>query len=184
MGFWDFLKKAFGDNTEEREFLMQWQNDVLTNKTDSLIMTEQQLIATTIQTVQNDYRILVDSSELVQKTNKPDVFFMRLQLMIEKVESLCKLERYFKRSGITFNGVQVQEMREDILQKYDEATRLFLVRYFTATLDKVDEMKTEKGKLGKIQKFYDSLQEYYSLMSEENIEYVETKYKAYTRQRK
>ena len=101
MGFWDFLKKAFGDNAEEREFLMQWQNDVLTDKTDRLILTEQQLITTTIQRVQNDYRILLDSSELVQKTIKPDVFFMRLQLMKEKVESLCKLERYFKRSGIT-----------------------------------------------------------------------------------
>lgn len=184
MGFWDFLKKVFGDNTEEREFLMQWQNDILTDKTDRLIMTEQQLITSTIQQVKNDYKILSDSSELVQNTIKPDVFFMRLQLTKEKVVSLCKLERYFKRSGITFNGVQVQEMREEIFNKNDEATRLFLIRYFIATLDKVDEMKTEKGKLSKIQKFYDSLQEYYSLMSEENIDYIETKYRAYTRQSK
>ena len=39
-------------------------------------------------------------------------------------------------------------------------------------MDKMDNLKTERGKINQIQKFYNSLTPYFDLMNEENIEYI------------
>ena len=133
----------------------------------------------TVKQAQNDLRIINDCTKIVESTLKPDVFFMRLNLLVEKSKHLANLEPYF-----SFSGVSPTDAYNEVLNNYQEAVRLFLIRYFTDTFDKAEAMKTEKGRIGKYQKFYDSLQEYYFYMNEENIDYVETKYKAYTKDRK
>ena len=121
----------------------------------------------------NDLRIINDSASLVEKTTKPDVFFSRLDLLVEKSKHLVTLEEY-----ITFTGATPTASYNEIMQNYNEAIRLFLIRYFSETFDKAEAMKTEKGRIGKYQKFYDSLQLYYHYMTEEHIRYIETKYKS------
>lgn len=51
-----------------------------------------------------------------------------------------------------------------------EEIRTFLNRYFDDAKKKADKMKTDKGKLGKYEKFYQNLQPYYESMNSENIE--------------
>ena len=173
MGFFDLLKKKA---TERRDYLLQWQKTVLADDTNKLIMTEQQLKEATLQQAQNDLRIINDCKKLIETTLKPDVFFMRLNLLVEKVVHLCELEKY-----ISFSSVSSTTAYIEVKNEYNQAIKQFLIRYFSDTFDKAEKMKTEKGKIGKYQKFYDSLQEYYCYMNEENIDYIETKFKAYTR---
>lgn len=172
MGFFDSLLMS----NEKKERLLRWQKLILTNSPDRLIMTEQQLKAATQQQAENDLRIMNDCYKIVEETIKPDVFFMRLNMLLEKSLRLCSFEQY-----ISFKGANPSEAYNEIKTKYQEAIKQFLIRYFSDTFDKAEAMKTEKGRIGKYQKFYDSLQEYYKFMDKENIDYIETKYKAYTR---
>lgn len=180
MGILNFLKnkttEILEENQRKKDYLLQWQNTVLTDKTTSLIMTEQQLKEATIQQADNDLRIINDCKKLIETTLKTDVFFMRLNLFVEKAKHLSELEKY-----ITFSGASPTAAYNEIKNDYHKAINQFLYRYFSDTFDKAENMKTEKGKIGKYQKFYDSLQEYYCYMNDENIDYIETKYKAYTK---
>lgn len=171
MGLFDLLK-----SNNKKEYLLKWQKLILMDSPDQLILTEQQLKEMTEQQAKNDLRIMDDCCKLVEETIKPDVFFMRLNLLVEKSMRLCAFEQY-----IAFKGAYPSQAYNEIKTKYQEAIKQFLIRYFSDTFDKAEGMKTEKGKIGKYQKFYDSLQEYYKYMNDENIDYIETKYKAYTR---
>lgn len=179
MGFFDFLKKIQNNSSQNKEKLLQWQQLVMPDSPDVLIMSEQQLKTLTVQQAENDLRIIKDCSKLVENTLKPDVFFMRLNLLKEKSKHLADLAQY-----ISFSGASPIKAYNEVLDNYQEAVRQFIIRYFSDTFDKAEAMKTEKSKIGKYQKFYDSLQEYYRFMNSENIDYIETKYRAYTRHRK
>ena len=182
MGLFAFIKKKIEANAEaerqRKERLLQWQRLVAPDSKDALIMTEQQLTAITKQQAANDLRIMNDCAKLVESTLKPDVFFMRLQLLWEKAEHLCVLGQY-----ITFSGASPTAAFDEIRQNHQLAIRQFLERYFSATFDKAEAMKTEKGRIGKYQKFYDSLQEYYYVMDEKNKNYIERKYKDHIKSR-
>lgn len=173
MGLFDLIRK---NNNARQEYLLSWQKMVLSDSPNKLIMTEQQLKSITEQQAENDLRIIRDCIELVAKTTKPDVFFLRLNLLVEKANHLISLEKY-----TTFSGASPTAAFYDAVEDYQESISQFLVRYFSETFDKAEAMKTEKGRIGKYQKFYDSLQEYYCYMNDKNIDYVETKYKAYTK---
>lgn len=162
----------------KKEYLLNWQRLVLTNSPNKLIMTEQQLNAITKQQADRDLEIIRDCAKLVEQTKSPDVFFMRLNLLIKKLSHLASLEKYIT---ISIPGTSITAACYDVARNYQEEVKKFLVRYFSDTFDKAEAMKTEKGRIGKYQKFYDSLQEYYRYMNAANIDYVETKYKAYTR---
>lgn len=172
MGFLDFLTGKINTKTEQ---LLQWQNAIMKDSPNRLIMTEEQLKVATVQQAENDLHIINDSIKIIEKTTKPDVFFSRLNLLAEKSKHLVSLERY-----IAFSGASPTAAYNEVLQNYNESIRLFLIRYFSETFDKAESMKTEKARIGKYQKFYDSLQEYYCYMNDENKNYIETKYRVYT----
>ena len=180
MGIFGFIKKCYEAVIQEQKArqdrLLQWQKLLMPDITDDFIMTEQQLKKLTAQQAENDLRIIKDCTKLVESTLKPDVFFMRLNLLLEKAKHLASLEMY-----LPISGTSPTDAYNEAVNQYHEAINQFLIRYFCDTFDKAEEMKTVKGKLGKYQKFYDSLQEYYCYMNDENIDYIETKYRAYTR---
>ena len=68
-----------------------------------------------------------------------------------------------------------------LLAEEQEVIKNFLIRYCWAVVEKADKLKTEKGQFNQWQKFYDSLSPYFHVMNDENVEFIETKYKAYTR---
>lgn len=161
---------------ERQEYLLQWQKVVMPENGNKLLVTEEQLLATTQCIAANDLRIMNDCNNIIQSTLKPDAFFLRLNLLVDKAKHLAVLERY-----ISFSGASPSSAYNEIVANYQEAIKEFIIRYFSETFDKAEAMKTEKGRIGKYQKFYDSLQEYYCYMNSENIDYVETKYKAYVK---
>ena len=171
MLFWGSKKR------QKEAFLLEWQNVVIPENGNRLIVTEEQLKATTQQIAENDLRIMNDCKKLITDTLNPNVFFNRLNLLVEKAKHLAILERY-----ITFSGASPSAAYHEITESYQEAIQQFLFRYFSDTFDKAEIMKTQKGRLAKYQRFYDSLQEYYPYMNAENIEFIETKHRAYTRE--
>jgi len=173
MGFLDLISKKYN---ERRNFLLEWQNFIMPDSKERLIMPEHQLKAISQQQAANDLRIINDCTDIISTTVNPETFFMRLNLLLEKSKHLSEFEKY-----ISFTGASPIAAYNEVVANYQKAIKTFLIRYFSDTFDKAEAMKTEKGKIGKYKKFYESLQLYYCYMDNSNIEYIETKYQAYTR---
>lgn len=146
----------------------------MVNSPDRLVMSEKQLKAASIQQAQNDIRIIQDCTKILQETTKAATFFTRLDLFEEKLNHLKVIQPYVKLN-IPFLKMETAYQNEKV-----EIVQQFLERYFSTFIEKMNKAKTEKGKKNQIQKFYDSLQEYYPVMSVENIDYIEAKYRGYS----
>ena len=168
------LLDLFG--SKKKEELLELQKLVMINSPDRLIMSEKQLKSMAATMANRDLEIIQDCICIIGSTNKPDTFFSRLALMIDKADNLRKFEKY-----VSFKGASPSEAYGQLWNDHQECIHQFLVRYFMDVFDQAEKLKTDKGKLNKYQKFYDSLQPYYNQMNANNIDYIETKYKAYTR---
>lgn len=156
----------------KKAYLLKWQNVVLHDKTNKLITTESQLQKMTQQQATILHKQIMDSANLVESTLKPDVFFSRLDFLIEKAQKLCQLEPYLK-----FSGASPTAAYNEIIRKKSQAIREFLIRYYSDTSTKAECMKTEKGKCNKYLKAYDTISIYYYRMDDENKNFIEAKFK-------
>lgn len=151
--------------------------DLVTDKPyGKLIMSKKRLLAVAKSCATRDIKIMQDCSRILQSTNKPETFFSRLDLFNVQLNRLMIFQKH-----IRFSGVNPSRIYDTFQKEYQELLHNFLVRYFSDVFDHAEKLKTDKSKLARYQKFYDSLQPYYVIMNEDNIDYIETKYKAYTR---
>lgn len=160
---------------EDNQYLLEWQNAILKDKSDKLVMNKKQLIQATSQQAQRYIEISNDCVKIVNDTVNPNTFFDRLELLEDASKKLVSLEKY-----LDFKGAKPSQALQEFNSQKQIAIKEFLIRYFTSILDKVDKLKTERGKMNQFQKFYDSLIPYFDLMDDENKDYIITKYKAYT----
>lgn len=156
------------------EDLLKLQKIVLEDSPDELIYSETQLNAMANEKARNSYRIMNDCSKLLQTTTNPDTFFERLQLFVMHCDTLAALEKY-----VSFSGASPTDLQNTLIREKQDVIKGFLDRYSNKVFDKTDSLKTVKGKLNQYQKFYDSLKPYFSEMDASNVDYVESKYKAY-----
>lgn len=159
--------------TRNKTELLEWQNAIFVDKSERLFMSSKQLEEATFQAVANDIRIFDDSSNILNKTVKPDVFFPRLTLAEEILNHLCTLEPYMKKVGrIRMNSTPSELLREfcDNKERY---VCDFIYKYYWSVKEKAETLKTEKGKEKQYQKFYDSLLQYSDQISEHNMKYVD-----------
>lgn len=160
---------------KSKKELLALQKLVVENSPNKLVFSEEQLIKMAYPQAQRYLTIVNESVSLVNNTVKPDVFFSRYELIEENLGILSLFEPYIKFKG------NKPSAELDKLQIYkQEQTLIFLARYFSDTKKQAGNMKTDKGKLNKYEKFYQSLQPYYNLMNSENIDYIETNYKSAT----
>ncbi|MBQ6998554.1 MAG: hypothetical protein IJN62_02065 [Clostridia bacterium] len=131
-------------------------------------------VSTAKQEMQNDIRIVEDCIEILRTTVNPDTFFSRLNLLIEKSKHLSDVGEQIK-----MKDESVFNLHKNAVENYQEMCRMFLERYFEDVHIKASELKTTNGRNGRYQKFYDSLQEYYEHLDEENINYIEATCKAH-----
>lgn len=158
-------------NPQDTEYLLQWQKVIVTDSPEHLIMTKQQLQDATEQQANNDIKIIQDSIKLVTETIKPDVFFSRVDLLKNTANHLQQLEPYINFS------VSPTQAFDEVLKDEQEAIYQFIIRYYNSVKTYADTLKTDKGKANQYQKFYDTLMNYRNVMNEENIKYIEYKYK-------
>lgn len=123
-----------------------------------------------VASLNRDLEILNDCAELIESTVNPEVFFARYDLYMEKLSILSDAQsvRLVKVKG------------DDLVAKYKEMNteekristiNEFIDRFWKSTCIKADNLKTEKGKNNRYQKFLDSLSEYNEKMPRECIEY-------------
>ena len=153
-----------------KESLLQWQKIVMPNSPDTLVMSKQQLEETSKQQAAEDIRIAQESSNIVSTTNKPDVYFSRLDLLKRHTYHMQLLEPY-----IPFTVSPTEAMNE-ILANEGELTRQFIYRYFMSVDSYARTLKTDNGKRNQYIKFHNTMKTNQHLMSPENNTYVEQLY--------
>lgn len=170
------LKQRQKYKAENNDKLLKLQKLVIENSPDVLTYSGAQLYAIAEEKSANSFRIANECSSILQTTVDPDTFFERLQLFSTHCRSLVDYEEY-----ISFSGATPTELYNTLILEKQELIKEFLVRYFTKVDTKANGLKTAKGQLNQYQRFYDSLTPYFSEMDADNIDFIETKYKAYTR---
>lgn len=110
-------------------------------------------------------KIANDCANLINTTKNPDVFFMRYNLLINKLENMAKLEP-FK----CFNGTSPSQNLANILNKKELTINDFIDRFYNDTLAQINKFKTEKAKEKRIENFYTNLSKYNDYMLPKNVE--------------
>lgn len=166
---------SFFKKKEDSQYLLEWQNTLLTDKVDKLIMTKKQLIERTNYEARRYMQIANDCVKIVNDTIKPETFFERLELLEDTSERLVSLEKY-----LSFSGTKPSQAQQEFKEQKQTAIYYFIIRYLNSVIDKADKLKTQRGKNSQFQKFYDSLTPYFYLMNEENKKYIIMKYHKFT----
>lgn len=163
MGLFGFLSEG-----KKKNDLLELQKLVMKDSPGHLVMSEAQLMRAAKQQAQNELRIIKDCISLVSKTEKPDVFFSRLDLLEQHSKRIIKFEPY-----VSFSGGSPRAAFNEVINKKDECIRQFLVRYCSSVRIKAKNMKTDKGRENKYQKSYENIKPYFKYLSKKNMEYVE-----------
>ena len=163
--------KISRSNAKKKE-LIKFQNILLDDPVDRLFMTESRMHTLASEQAQNDLRIINDSVKIVENTEKPDVFFSRMELIEQHSKHMMALEPY-----VSFS-VSPTDAYNEFATKKPFCIQLFLERYFAAVQRKVASLKTDTAKKRQYHNFYDSLQAYYPKMGKSHIKYIEEAYEA------
>lgn len=159
----------FGKSKKE---LLVWQNTLLLDKTDKLMMNQKQLQELSDQQASNDLRIIQDCIKIIEETVNTETFFTRLELLKERSRHLKTLEPYVK-----FSGASPTAALNEVLNDEQPAIYALISRCYNSAFDKAEKLKTEKGKKNQYQKIYESLDLYRDKMDQHNIKYLEYKFK-------
>lgn len=101
----------------------------------------------------NDMRILQDSIQILQKTTNLETFFSRYEIAMEKALTL----KQAKQAGIPINlNVSSQAITA---YKHQRLAQLLPIIY-KKEIQSIDELKTIKGKLNRLDKFSELLNKY------------------------
>lgn len=119
-------------------------------------------------------RILNDCANLVNTTKNPKVFFERYDLLIKSLENLSRLERFN-----CFSGPLPSHDLQETLSKKNFTINDFIDRYYQDTINKIQNLKTQKAKDKKIEDFYQELVNYNSCMLPINIQRYNYLYNSY-----
>lgn len=93
-----------------------------------------------IQEAENAIRILQESSEILQSTTNPDVFFSRLKVFHKAINTLDVLS---DQVPLTVNP---EEMQATFEKDKQEMIYSFIVRAYNKVWDEANQLKTEAGK--------------------------------------
>lgn len=155
-------------------YYLEWTDLVMLRNPNRIVLPYPKLQKLTAVQINDDQRIMNDCFAILGKTTKPDTFFSRLDLLVEKAKHLSALANYAKQAGYKPNCLRA--ISNSASMRYNYVIQMFLNRYFSETANKAESLKTEKARIGRYQKFYDSLQEYYCYMNKDHIDYIETEY--------
>lgn len=126
-----------------------------------------------IDKLNHDLQIMNESAKIMQSTSSPDTFFERYDLYLTKLHVLADAEK----SGINFEGDSpVKKLKEISTEKEKtELTNGMIDNFWNKTVEKMSNLKTEKGKNNQLIKFSEKLSAYDSRMTQASINYYKNK---------
>ena len=115
-----------------------------------------------------------ESTELLNKTKNPRVFFERYSFLIKETENLSQLEIFLK-----FKGRKPSDTLKYLQSQKEKETNLMIIRSWEDLNIKLNELKTNKAKLNNINNLYKEFNVYSNKMTNNNIDLVNSYYKTF-----
>lgn len=156
---------------KSKKQLLQWQNLVVENSPNKLILSEAQLEKLSRQKAENSVRIAKDSSRIISETTDPDTFFSRFELLVQHSYQLVQLSNYIK-----FKGIQPQFFYQQVQTQKQTEIKSMLIRSWDNAVLKAEKLQTPTAKKKRYTKLYENLEKYESEMNEENQIYYKSRY--------
>lgn len=94
-----------------------------------------------------------ESAKLVNTTVKPDIFFGRLNFLFDVLYNMTKFEKKMKFK----KGHAPIDDFNRLATNLELTVNDFIDRSYEKALEKVNSLKTEKGKKNHLQKYFDSM---------------------------
>lgn len=148
--------------------LLEWQKIIMPG-TDRLVLSRQQLIQHSFNTVQQHALIADDCKKLIGSTTNIEVFFSRYDLLLEKLALINKLENYTQTKSYGY-------CLEDYIRNKQQYIINFIDRAWNKAILKADTLKTEKGKKNQFIKLIDAFDSYSEHMTDETVQYYKNKF--------
>ena len=105
-----------------------------------------------------------ESTNLVNNTKSPRVFFERYSFLILETENLVQLKPFIK-----LNGTDPSQLLINLNNSKEEETNLMINRFFEDLNSKIDNLKTENAKIKHIEKAFNELSSFDNEMTKNNI---------------
>lgn len=123
---------------------------------------------------ENKTRIFNESTNIFQKTTKPEVFFSRYMLAVRTGEELTDLldEHEFLSIDLNVNDYTIEDLVTKFVAERDEIFNNFITRYYSETFENAQSLKTEKGRETRLINAYNLLLEYSDELSKKNVAFI------------
>lgn len=115
----------------------------------------------TEETIYNEIRIVQETAYLIDTSKNIDTVIGRIQFIPEHIMYLKQLE---KMKLYTASPSADEYYNEYILLK-DKKIQQGIVRCYKEVLDKASELKTEKGRINRINKYFEKIEKYKPMLS-------------------
>lgn len=164
MGFFDLFRKK----KEKDPKLLKLQNIVYNSNYDKVVFSKKEIL----NCAYNSYipqitRVIYDSQKLVNNSIEPKTFFFRLKFLIEKLQELASIE-----GSIDFNKPLPSSQLQEVIDHYDLLIQQFLERYTESCVEKIKKLKTDKGKLNKINTSLENILKYKKFLKPSHLNYI------------
>ena len=126
-----------------------------------------------MEKVKNYLKQLNETIDLINTTKEPEVFIKRYKFAIEVCKNLTPYEEKVKFDG-TLPSTILQELENLEYKKSYE--KKFILRCSKSTEEKMDSLKTEKGQLNRVSKFYNNFEVNFEFFSDSSINLIESEY--------
>lgn len=115
-----------------------------------------------------------ESTELINKTKKPHIFFERYSFLIKETENLVQLQKFLQFKG-QIPSVTLLYLK----QSKEKETNTMIERAWDDLSIKLNKLKTSKGKENNINKLYKEFEQYSNDMTKSNIDLCTSYYNAF-----
>ena len=124
--------------------------------------SEQVVMKMVIESINNSIRILSDSANIVEKTKNPETFYSRRNELYKHADRLMRFEQV---DPSLFKGMKPSEMAQKMYGELEQGEAELWERCYVNAIEKADKLKTEKGRLNAINKYFDMVKQYEKVLS-------------------
>lgn len=120
-------------------------------------------------TIYNEIRIVQESAHLIDNSNNIDTVISRLQFIPEHIQYLKELER----KGLYDSVPTASDYYNQYIMLKDKCIQSAIIRNYQDVLDKANKLKTDSGRINRINKYFDKLEKYKPMLSPIMATYID-----------
>lgn len=112
-------------------------------------------------TIYNEIRIVQESAYLIDTSNNLDTVIGRIQFIPEHIQYLKQLEK----QGLYATTPTASDYYSQYVMLKDKCIQNAIIRNYKDMLDKANLLKTDRGRINKINKYFEKLEKYKPMLS-------------------